>query len=140
MPHQFLDREGSWYDYFGRQLVNAETELSAAKETAEVLYMTAFVAYKDEGSSDKKAEAQARIEGGVQEARRSQLLAEQNVKLLKQHLKSFDQAHTNSISLGYMLRKEMDKLSPRVYGDPVTPNNDYEDRLAAIMKKTKPEA
>jgi hypothetical protein len=138
---RFLENEGSWYDYFGRHLANAEIELASYKELSEVTYLRAFDGYKAEGSSDKRAEAQARIENAVIDARQRVLEAEKNVKLLKSHLRSFDQSHNNSISLGYTLRKEMDKLQPRIYGDTTdTSSNascDYEAKLEQVIRNSK---
>jgi hypothetical protein len=129
----WLDHEHSWVDYFGRALSNAESELSAAKESAEIQYFRAFDAYKSEGSTEKRAEAQARIETGVINARQQMRDAEKAVKLIKQHLRSFDKAHENAISLGHNLRKEMSSLSPRIYGVAGGGNDSYESKLQEIM-------
>lgn len=133
---QFLEFEGSWYDHFGRHLANAETELAAAKEVAEVAYLRAFDAYKAEGSSDKRAEAQARIEQGVIDARHLMMEADKRVKLLKQHLRAFDKVHENAISLGHNLRKEMDLTGTRIYSSrrDGTSGQSIEDYEAALER------
>lgn len=136
----YLDHEGSWYDYFGRALANAEAELSAAKELSDVVYMRAFDAYKSEGSSDKRAEAQARIEQPVIDSRQAALDADKSVKLLKQHLKSWDKGHEAALNRGYNLRKELELTGNRIYGK-IAPHaaspDDYEQKLQQIIRPVK---
>jgi hypothetical protein len=135
---QFLDREGSWYDYFGRMLANAEAEAAVAKEAAEVAFLQAFNEYRLEVSSDKRAESMARVENGVIQAKNHQLNAEHKVKLLKQHLRSFDKAHDNAISMGHNLRKEMEMTGNRIYSRPSGNDVSFDDiKLEGFVSRYK---
>lgn len=129
----FLDTEGRWYDYFGRCLALAEAEHATAKENAEVRYFTAFEEYKREGGTEKLAESRARIEPAVVDSRAAMREADRSVKLIKQHLRSYDHSHANAISMGHNIRKEMDKLSPKVYRNESPSRGD--DRLEDVIQR-----
>ncbi len=137
---KFLENESSYYDYFGRCLSNAVAEFSALKELSEVEYFRAFDNHKSEGGTEKLVEARSRTEPVVIEAREKVVNAERNVKLLKQHLRSFEHSHANSKSMAYTLSKELDMLSPRIYSNnnnssSHSSSDDLEDRLASLYTK-----
>ncbi len=126
---KYLEEESSWVDFFGRAMINAEREYLASKEISEVTYYQAFVAYKDEGATEKKAEAQARIEVGVIAAREAEI----RMKLIKQHLRSWDNSHEDAINFGYNLRKEMDKIQPRIMGSGDM-RDDFDSQLERVIR------
>lgn len=117
---KYLEQEGAWYDYFGQKLADAEYELAQAEESYEKKYSVAFRIAKEEGSSDKLAESTAKCDTDVQSASVLKASCKHKVKLLSLHLKAWDKNHDNAQSRGHTLRKEMDKLSGRIYGPTVT--------------------
>jgi len=111
----YLETEGSWYDYFGAKLADAEYLMQKYELAYEVVYSDKFKENKENGSSDKMAEAQAKCDQDVVSAKDMFLAAKHNVRLLQQHLRAWDKNHDNAMSRGHFLRKEMDKLNPSVY-------------------------
>ena len=111
----YLETEGSWYDYFGAKLADAEYLMQKYELHHDVVYSEKFKENKEGGSSDKMAEAQAKCHEDVEAAKNMFLTAKHNVRLLQQHLRAWDKNHDNAMSRGHFLRKEMDKLTPSVY-------------------------
>jgi hypothetical protein len=111
----YLETEGSWYDYFGAKLADAEYFMQKYELEYDVAYSEKFKENKENGASDKLAEAQAKCDPDVETAKNVFLSAKHNVRLLQQHLRAWDKNHDNAMSRGHFLRKEMDKLSPNVY-------------------------
>lgn len=111
----YLETEGSWYDYFGAKLADAEYLMQRYELAHDVAYSEKFKENKENGSSDKMAEAQAKCDPDVEAAKNTFLGSKHNVRLLQQHLRAWDKNHDNAMSRGHFLRKEMDKLSPSVY-------------------------
>jgi len=108
--NNFMENLALWYDYFSQKLAEAEAILSYKEYEHEILFSAAYERSKEEGGTDKFAEANARKDPNVCEAKKEIIAAKHKVTLLKQHLKSWDKAHDNAMSRGHMIRKEMDKL------------------------------
>lgn len=111
----YLETEGSWYDYFGAKLADAEYLMQKYELAHDVVYSEKFKENKENGSSDKMAEAQAKCDPDVEAAKNTFIAAKHNVRLLQQHLRAWDKNHDNAMSRGHFLRKEMDKLTPGIY-------------------------
>ena len=124
----FMENLALWYDYFSQKLAEAEALLAYKEYEYEILFSSAYEKHKESGGTDKLAEANAKKEPDVCEAKKDIIAAKHKVTLLKQHLKSWDKAHENAMSRGHMVRKEMDKLNT----DIVFRNRD--DRVSEIIK------
>ena len=124
----FMENLALWYDYFSQKLAEAEAILAYKEYEHEVLFSSSYEKYKESGATDKLAEANAKKEPEVCEAKKEIIGAKHKVTLLKQHLKSWDKAHENAMSRGHMVRKEMDKLNT----DIVFRNRD--DRVSDIIR------
>jgi hypothetical protein len=127
----YLQKEGGFYNNFGAMLARAEYILQHAELEWEALYGQKFRDYKDEGGSDKYAEARTDSDDDVVEAKKKVVDARFRVRLLTQHLRAWDKNHENAQSLGHFLRKEMDKL-----GTDVIKATDYSvfDEVDKIVK------
>lgn len=125
----FMENLALWYDYFSQKLAEAEAILSYKEYEYDVLFSAAYEKSKEEGCTDKLAEANAKKDPNVCEAKREIIGAKHKVILLKQHLRSWDKAHDNATSRGHMLRKEMDKL----HTDIIFKSKD--DRIGDIIGK-----
>lgn len=125
---QYLQLEGGYYDNFGAHLATAEKMLQQAELYAERLYATSFAEWKDNGGSDKLAEARAKADTAVIAANEVVIEAKYIVKRLQQHLRAWDKNHDNAQSLGHMLRKQIDKMNAEIYmkksGDGTDPRFD----------------
>lgn len=109
--NNFMENLALWYDYFSQKLAEAEALLAYKEYEYDVLFSAAYERSKEGGCTDKLAEANAKKEANVCEAKREIIGAKHKVTLLKQHLKAWDKAHENAMSRGHMVRKEMDKLN-----------------------------
>lgn len=130
----YLKKEGGWYDNFGAYLAKAERELQLAETYYENLYNLKFYQFKDEGGSDKMAEARSKIDGDVQKASKDKMDAKYTVSRLKYHLRAWDKNHDNAQSMGHTLRREMSKLGNDIrdsYGT-YEPYSDVEDIVTHI--------
>jgi hypothetical protein len=122
-----------WYDYFSQKLAEAEAILSYKEYEYDILFSASYEKSKEEGCTDKLAEANAKKDVSVCEAKREIIGAKHKVTLLKQHLKAWDKAHENAMSRGHMVRKEMDKL----HTDIVFKSRD--DQISEIIGRAKNE-
>ena len=92
-------------------MAEAEAILAYKEYEYDILFSSSYEKSKEDGCTDKLAEANAKKDANVCEAKREIIAAKHKVTLLKQHLKSWDKAHENAMSRGHMVRKEMDKLN-----------------------------
>lgn len=109
--NNFMENLGLWYDYFSQKLAEAEALLAYKEYEYEIAFSSAYEKFKEEGCTDKLAEANAKKDPSVSDYKKDIISAKHKVTLLKQHLRSWDKAHENAQSRGHMIRKEMDKLS-----------------------------
>lgn len=123
----FMENLSLWYDYFSQRLAEAEALLSFKEHEYEVLYSSAYEKFKDEGCTDKLADANAKKFEKVSNMKKEIISAKHKVTLLKQHIKSWDKAHENAQSRGHMIRKEMDKLNTDIVSK--SDMNDYVDKI-----------
>ena len=113
---QYLQKEGGYYNNFGGSLATAEFLLARRESEYDALRGQKFKEYKDAGGSDKYADARTDSDQEVLDARERVAAAKFKVRLLQQHLRSWDKNHENAQSLGHHLRKEIDKLNAEIYG------------------------
>jgi hypothetical protein len=113
----YIQTEGGHYDNIGAYLALAERHLQNSEVKHEKMYSQRFVEAKEEGSSDKLAEARAKCDTDVNELKSDIVEAKYIVNRLKNHVKAWDKSHDNAQSLGHMLRKQMDKLNGDIYGN-----------------------
>lgn len=129
----FMENLALWYDYFSQKLAEAEAIMAYKEYEYDVLFSAAYERSKESGCTDKLAEANAKKESNVCDAKKEIIAAKHKVTLLKQHLKAWDKAHENAMSRGHMVRKEMDKLNT----DIVLRNRD--DRVGDIVGRSRSE-
>lgn len=126
----FMENLALWYDYFSQKLAEAEAILAFKEYEHDVLFSASYEKSKEEGCTDKLAEANAKKDPNVCEAKKEIIGAKHKATLLKQHLRSWDKAHDNAMSRGHMIRKEMDKL----HTDIVFKNKD--DQIGNIIGRS----
>lgn len=114
----YIQKESGFYDNFGGYLALAERNLHNKEVKLEQLYASKFVEAKEQGGSDKLAEARAKSDMEVSSLKAEIVEAKYVVNRLKQHLKAWDKNHDNAQSLGHMLRKQMDKLHGDIMASP----------------------
>jgi hypothetical protein len=107
----FMENLALWYDYFSQKLAEAEAILAYKEYEYDVFFSSSYERSKEDGCTDKLAEANAKKDPNVCDAKKEIIVAKHKVTLLKQHLKAWDKAHENAMSRGHMVRKEMDKLN-----------------------------
>lgn len=109
--NEYIQKEGALYDNFGGYLARAERLLQICESVYDDRYNTMFHQFKADGGSDKLAEARAKTDDGVQDARASVIEAKYIVSRLKNHLRAWDRNHENAQSMGHNLRKEMERIN-----------------------------
>ena len=130
----YQEREHIYYDYFGGRWADAEAELQFHSLKVEAVYAQKFIGFKDEGGSDKLAEARVKADPEYQEACKNAMLAKLKVRLLQQHLRAWDKAHENSQSKGHMQRKEMDKFNAEVYAKTHEVSIELDEQIDNVIK------
>lgn len=135
---EYLQKEAALYNYYYECLNNATYYLSTFEDRYEAAYNSNFVLAKEEGKSDKMAEAKAASDPEVLEAQKKVRLCKKNKDMIYSFLRSFDKAHENALNFCYNLRKELDKI----YGSIKTPDHmqnqqkiSQEEELKNIFKK-----
>lgn len=107
---QYLQREYSWVDYFGRILARLEQISLDLEVDYDAIYGQTYDTHKTAGGTEKQAEARAKCDPAVIAAKKAVNAAKKDQKMVALHLKSWDKNHDNAQSLGHFLRKSMDKL------------------------------
>ena len=125
---KYMESEHVWYDHFGQALSELEAEYQKLEVDYDAVYGKKFAEFKENGASDKLADAYAKSDNEVVSVRKSIAETKKGMTLLKNHLRAWDKAHDNAQSRGHMIRKEMDKLN---YGimEPKESQHSMEDRL-----------
>lgn len=129
---EYIESEAGWVDHFGSCLADAEYIHQRLELEYDTLYAERFKERKENGDTDKLAEANTKADPDVETAKKNAMLAKHKVRLLQQHLRSWDRAHENAQSRGHFLRKEMDKLNKDIY---TKTDNFFEQRLEDIVKE-----
>lgn len=107
----YIQKEAGYYDNFGGYLALAEKNLQNKEMYHERIYSERFVEAKENGATEKMAEAKAKADPDVVSAKQDIIDARYISNRLKQHLKAWDKSHDNAQSMGHMIRKQMDKLN-----------------------------
>ena len=118
--NDYIQTEAAQYDYFGGSLALAEKNLQIKEMQHERFYNERFIEAKEEGAAVALAESKAKVDPVVADAKEAIINAKYIVNRLKQHLKAWDKNHDNAMSLGHMLRKQIDKL----HGDFISGSRD----------------
>jgi hypothetical protein len=133
---EYMEKEGSFYNYYSQKTADAQAQVQLAKLNYDVKYAEKFKHYKPQGMSDKLAEAHAKSDNEVVMASKQIVAATRTCEKLKYYLKSWDKNHDNAQSVGYMLRKEMDKLNFEIKKSRDNADPDLEDKIAKIVSKS----
>jgi hypothetical protein len=132
--NRYLQEEAGWFNFYGQRLADLESYLQWHESLHDEAFAERFRDFKEDGGSDKLAEAKAKIDPKVVEAKKKVIATKRAVKKLQLFLKSFDKAHDNAMSFGHMLRREMDKLQPRIYSR----DAELEQKVDEIVKAADP--
>ena len=108
---KYMENEHVWYDYFGQAVAELEGRLYSLDVTYDAQYAIVFRENKENGCSDKLADAYAKAENSIVELRNHIAEVKERISRLKHHLRAWEKAHDNAQSRGHMIRKEMDKLN-----------------------------
>ena len=127
---QYLTVESGYYDNFGAHLAMAEKMLQLFELQAERIYSSSFAEWKDNGGSDKLAEARAKSDTAVVASEELVIEAKYKVKRLQQHLRAWDKNHDNAMNLGHWLRKQADKLNAEIK----VSNSRFDDMVEADIE------
>lgn len=106
----YITRESAYYDNYGAYLALAEKNLQNKELIHERMFAERLVEAKESGSTDKLAEYKAKCDPTVVAAKEDVVEARYVVNRLKQHLRAWDKNHDNAQSMGYLLRKTIDKM------------------------------
>lgn len=115
----YIQKEGSLYDYYGACLALAERNLQNKENMYDKIYNERFIEAKEDGAAVALAEAKAKIDPVVCSIKDEIVEAKYIVTRLKNHLRAWDKNHDNAQSMGHMQRKLMDKLKDHISGEPV---------------------
>ena len=112
--NEYIQKEGSFYDYFGAFLSLAERNLQNKETMHDKIYNERFIEAKEQGDAVALAEAKAKIDPMVSSMKDDVIDAKYIVNRLKQHLRAWDKNHDNAQSMGHMVRKMLDKLQAEI--------------------------
>lgn len=130
---QYLQVESGYYDNFGAYLALAEKNLQNKEIVYERLLAERFVEAKENGGSDKLAEAKAKADQTVNDMRQAVVEAKYVVNRLKNHLKAWDKNHDNAQSLGHTIRRQMQTMrEDTIYGGPYMGSTQDRDVADAV--------
>ena len=101
----FMEKAAVWCDYFGQKLADADWYLQCAEAIYEVKYSEIFSTHKEDGCSDKLAEAKSKSNPHVEEAKKSIINTRRKKQQLQQHLRAWDKAHDAAKSRNYTLHQ-----------------------------------
>lgn len=131
---EYLQKEYSWVDYFGRKLAEFEKKQFDLEADYDLVYGQVYDNYKTNGGcTEKQAEAKTKSDSTVIAAKKAINAAKCDVKTLVFHLKAWDKNHENAQSLGHFLRKSMDKLDNDIFHE----KNDLEKSLERIVNEAE---
>jgi hypothetical protein len=121
---EYLKTEAGYYNNFGSALAEAESQLATQEMEYDKVYGEKFNYIKStDGGSDKLVEGRTLSDIDVLMAKGHVIAAKENVRKILWHLKAWDKSHENVLNMGYMLRKEMDKIG----GSHIMKHNDPDE-------------
>ena len=116
--NEFLKKIGGHHSYYSEKYAMAQYVHGLYEDKHEELVATYYKEAKEQGGTEKLAEATARLKPEVIDAMKKVRTAKYNMQLLWGFLRSIDKANTNALNLSYNMRKEMDKLGNTVHNSP----------------------
>jgi len=108
--NEFLMKDAGTYSFYHQKWVDAQYLATKYEDYHEALYAKKFQECKENGATDKMAEAQAKACPEVVEAKEKSRITKRTKDHLWGFLKSLDKAHENALNLGYNVRKELQVL------------------------------
>lgn len=108
--NDFLMKDAGIYSYYHQKMVDAQYLVQKYEDLHDATYAKKFQENKESGATDKLAEAMAKCNPEVMEAKDKARVAKRIKDQLYGFLKSLDKAHDNALNLGYNIRKEMNIL------------------------------
>jgi len=108
--NEYFIKEAAVYSYYHQKMVDAQYFASKYEDAYEAAFAKKFQECKEAGATDKLAEAMAKNDPDVIEAKDKARLSKRTKDQLWGFLKSLDKAHENALNLGYNVRKEMQVL------------------------------
>lgn len=127
---KYLQEEAAWYNHVAQKQADAEAECKRRGLTYEVKFAEKFRTFKEQGGSDKLAEASTKADVEVEATALAEIEAKTVVDSIKFYLRALDKSHDNAQSYGHFLRKEMDKLMSDIR---VTSDNEIDRRINDII-------
>lgn len=112
--NEFLCKLPALYAYYSAKWAEAQHHNYVCEDVQEAVFAQKFELYKNQGGSDKLADARATADPQVSDARRAARKAKLYMQEIYGYLRALDKAHENALNLGYNIRKEMDKLHPGI--------------------------
>lgn len=128
---EYIEKEAAWFDYFGAMLADAEFYMHRMQVEYDKIYSQKYAEAKDNGATEKRAEAAAQVNDDVIKAKMDLIESKHNVKLLQQHLMAWKMSHDNAQSRGHTLRKEMDILNRDIRGQR---DENLDDKIDSIVQ------
>lgn len=108
--NDYLIKDAANYSYFHARMVDAQYLAAKYEDAHDTLYSVKFREYKEQGATDKLAEAMAKSDKEVVEAKEKARITKRAKDHLWGWLKSLDKAHENVLNLAYNVRKELKVL------------------------------
>jgi len=105
--NDYLQKDASTYSYYHQKWVDAQYLATKFEDKYEAAYSAKFREFKEQGATDKLAEAMAKSDAEVVELKDKARITKRTKDHLWGFLKSLDKAHENALNLGYNVRKEV---------------------------------
>ena len=111
--NDFLCKFAGIYNYYTGKWAEAQFLNYLMDDQYDALQNKKFDFYKNEGSTDKLADARSKSNEEVLTARMASRKSRYVMQKLHGYLRSLDKAHEDALNLGYNVRKELDKVFPK---------------------------
>lgn len=108
--NDYLKTSAATLAYYNEKHAMAQYISGIRDDKAEEVYERKFKEAKENGATEKLANAVASTDADVLEAKKKARASKYHSALLYGYIRALDRANTNAINLGYNIRKEMDKM------------------------------
>lgn len=108
--NEFLQKIAPLYGYYSAKHTEAISEYTMYNDMLDVKFSEKYAEIKDQGCTEKRAEAGAKVHPDVITATNQARLAKQKVNYLSGFLRSIDYAKDSALNLCYNMRKEMNMV------------------------------
>ena len=112
--NDYLCKVPALYAYYSDKWAEAQHVNYCQEDISESVYAHKFEFYKNDGVSDKLAEAKTKSDKEVMDAKSAARQSKLDMQAIYGYLRALDKAHENALNLGYNIRKEMDKIHPGI--------------------------